>query len=186
MVGVAKNIQPMWKKIRELVNLDPETELVDHVYVGCTQRSVPPQKSTVLAKQQMFSQLLSKETSDKKAGGDTDTVDSDTLSEKSSQDQQDPYVHPSILKPTLTDKELKAITAWELDMSGHAEQCVDRYCELAHCIPGSLKKVATPCLGDRVLTEEELQAQGRLQDVAARIVLKCLYLARIGRPDILW
>ena len=68
MVGVAKNIQPMWKDIRELVDLDPETELVDHVYFGCTQRSVPPKKSVVLSKQQLFSQLLSKETSDKKAG----------------------------------------------------------------------------------------------------------------------
>ena len=68
MVGAAKNIQPMWKKIRELVDLDPETELVDHVYLGCTQRSVPPHKPTIQAKQQLFSQLLSKETSDKKAG----------------------------------------------------------------------------------------------------------------------
>ena len=95
-------------------------------------------------------------------------------------------MHPSILKPTLTDKELKSITAWELDMSGHDEQCVDRYCELAHCTPGSLKKVATPCLDDSVMTEEDFQAQGRLHDVAARVVLKCLYLARIGRPDLLW
>ena len=62
-VGVAKNIKPMWKHIRELVDLDPETELVDHVYLGCTQRSVPPKKSIVLAKQQLFSQLLSKVTS---------------------------------------------------------------------------------------------------------------------------
>ena len=68
MVGVAKNIQPMWKKIRELVDLGPETELVDHVYLGCTQRAVPPQRSIIQAKQQLFSQLLSKETSDKKAG----------------------------------------------------------------------------------------------------------------------
>ena len=68
MVGVANNTKPTWKKKRELVGLDPETELVDHVYHGCTQRSVPPQRSIVLSKQQLFSQLLSKETADKKAG----------------------------------------------------------------------------------------------------------------------
>ena len=56
------------EKIRELVGVDPETELVDHVYLGPTQRSVPPRRSIVLAKQQLFSQLLSIETSDTKAG----------------------------------------------------------------------------------------------------------------------
>ena len=71
-------------------------------------------------------------------------------------------------------------------MLGHAIQCVDRYCELASCTPASLKKVATPCLDDHMFTEGGFQTQGRLSDVAARIVLKCLYLARIGRPDLLW
>ena len=84
MVGVAENLRPMWKRIRGLVDLDPETELVDHVYPGCTQRSVPTKKSVVMAKQQLFAQLLSKETSDTKAGGETSPVDSDTLSDKGS------------------------------------------------------------------------------------------------------
>ena len=69
MVGLAKNIQPMWNNIRELVDLDPESEFVDRVYLGCTQRAVPPRKSVVLAKQKLFAQLLTKESSDPKAGG---------------------------------------------------------------------------------------------------------------------
>ena len=34
--------------------------------------------------------------------------------------------------------------------------------------------------------EEELNSVGNLSKICSQIVLKCLYLARIGRPDILW
>ena len=34
--------------------------------------------------------------------------------------------------------------------------------------------------------EEEIGSIGELSTVCSQIVLKCLYLARIGRPDILW
>ena len=35
-------------------------------------------------------------------------------------------------------------------------------------------------------SEEEMKSVGELSNTCSRIVLKCLYLARIGRPDILW
>ena len=34
--------------------------------------------------------------------------------------------------------------------------------------------------------EEELKSVGELSKVCSQIVLKCFFLARIGRPDILW
>ena len=34
--------------------------------------------------------------------------------------------------------------------------------------------------------EEEMKSVGEVSQVCSQIVLKCLYLARIGRPDILW
>ena len=34
--------------------------------------------------------------------------------------------------------------------------------------------------------QEELESVGEMSEVCSQIVLKCLYLARIGRPDILW
>ena len=34
--------------------------------------------------------------------------------------------------------------------------------------------------------EEEMKSVGELSQVCSQIVLKCLYLARIGRLDILW
>ena len=49
-----------------------------------------------------------------------------------------------------------------------------------------LYKVATPCIDDHHFKEEELKSVGELSKVCSQIVLKCLYLARIGRPDILW
>ena len=47
-------------------------------------------------------------------------------------------------------------------------------------------KVATPCMDDHQFKEEEMGSVGELSTVCSQIVLNCLYLARIGRPDILW
>ena len=42
---------------------------------------------------------------------------------------------------------------------------------------------ATPCMDDHQFKEEENESVGDLCTVCPQIVLKCLYLARIGRPD---
>ena len=49
-----------------------------------------------------------------------------------------------------------------------------------------LYKVSTPCIDDHHFKEEETKSIGELSSTCSQIVLKCLYLARIGRPDILW
>ena len=71
-------------------------------------------------------------------------------------------------------------------MEGHAKKCVERYCELANKTTQQLYKVSTPCIDDHHFKEEELKSVGELSKVCSQSVLKCLYLARIGRPDILW
>ena len=71
-------------------------------------------------------------------------------------------------------------------MESHANKCVERYCELADKTTQQLYKVSTPCIDDHHFEEEELKSVGELSKVCSQIVLKCLYLARIGRPDILW
>ena len=63
---------------------------------------------------------------------------------------------------------------------------MERYCELANKTTQQLHKVSTPCLDDRHFKEEELKSVGELSKVCSQIVLKCFYLARIGRPDIPW
>ena len=78
------------------------------------------------------------------------------------------------------------IIAWEYDMSGHATGCVDRYLELANMRADSLKKVDTPCIDDHQIPELDFKTTGALTPVAAIIVLKALFLARVCRPDLLW
>ena len=78
------------------------------------------------------------------------------------------------------------ISSWSYDMAGHAKKCVERYCELANKTTQQLYKVSTPCIDDHHFKEEETKSVGELSNTCSQIVLKCFYLARIGRPDILW
>ena len=78
------------------------------------------------------------------------------------------------------------ISSWPYDMAGHAKKCVERYCELANKTTQQLYKVSTAGIDDHHFKEEEMKSVGELSQVCFQIVLKCLYLARIGRPDILW
>ena len=71
-------------------------------------------------------------------------------------------------------------------MEGHAKKCVERYCELANKTTQQLYRVSTPCIDDHHFKEEELKSVGELSQVCSHIVLQCMYLARNGRPDILW
>ena len=71
-------------------------------------------------------------------------------------------------------------------MEGHAKKCVERYCELANKKTEQLYKVSTPCLDGHNFKKEELETVGEMSKVCSRIVLKCMYLSRIGRPVILW
>ena len=61
-----------------------------------------------------------------------------------------------------------------------------RYCELANKKTEQLYTVSTLCLDDHNFKKEELETVGELSDVCSQIVLKFLYLARIGRLGILW
>ena len=79
-----------------------------------------------------------------------------------------------------------SIKAWQYSMVGHAEQCVDKYLELTGKSIEVLKPAATPNIDDHMFTKEDFSNKGEVADVAARIVLKALYLARTNRPDILW
>ena len=70
-------------------------------------------------------------------------------------------------------------SSWSCDMEGHGKECVERYCVLANKTTQQLYKVSTPCIDDHHFKEEE-QSVGELSHVCSQIVLKCLYLARIG------
>ena len=73
-------------------------------------------------------------------------------------------------------------------MEGHAKKCVERHCEWANKTIEQLH-VPTPCLDDnhfKKKKKDELETVGELSKVCSQIVLNSLYLARMGRPDILW
>ena len=73
----------------------------------------------------------------------------------------------------------ETISSWSYDMEGHAKKCVERYCELANKRSQQVYKVATPCMDDLQIIEEQNESVGELSTVCSQIVLKCLYLARI-------
>ena len=57
------------------------------------------------------------------------------------------------------------------DMKGHAEKCVERYCEVANKTIQELYNVATSYLDDHLFREEEIGAVGELFTVCSQIVL---------------
>ena len=85
----------------------------------------------------------------------------------------------------LPSSENPNVSTRSYDMEGHAMKCVERYFDLANKTTEQ-KKVSTPCIDDHQSIEEELKSVVELSEVCSQIVLKCLFLARIGRPDILW
>ena len=80
----------------------------------------------------------------------------------------------------------KDIAAWSYDMEEHAQKCLERNCELARRSIDQLHNVSALCLDDHQIKPEDLENVGELSETCSQIVLKCLYLARIGRPDLLW
>ena len=71
-------------------------------------------------------------------------------------------------------------------MAGHQDQSVERYCELANVDRSTLKEVATPCIDDHQLNPSDFEVQGKVKANASKIVLKCLFGARINRADLYW
>ena len=83
-------------------------------------------------------------------------------------------------KITRLGKTHAKTAVWSYDMEGHAQKCVEQYYELAN------KKLNNFTKFQVLLGWSSIQAEsvGELSEVCSPFVLKCLYLARIGRPDI--
>ena len=73
------------------------------------------------------------------------------------------------------------ISSWSYDMEGHAKKCVERKNRTGEQNNSTMKQSR-----NTILKEAEMGSVGDLSKVCSQIVLKCLYLPRIGRPDILW
>ena len=138
------------------VELEEPTSFLDHVYLGCTQRECTISDEIVTKYRDMFQARISAGAKEKLPIRASGKLDAEIIS------------------------------SWSCDMEGHAKKCVERYSELANKTTQQFYKVATPCMDDHQFKEEENESVGELSTVCSQIVLKCLYLARLGRPDIPW
>ena len=75
-------------------------------------------------------------------------------------------------------------TTVTLDMRAYAEQVVELYLELSGLERKKLRKVPMPCLLEASIADDDLAEEGELGSVAARILMKMLWLARLSRPDL--
>ena len=154
LAGKTENKEPTWKIFMKDVDLGGPTSFLDHVNLGCTQRECQISNDIVTNYRVMFESRI--------------------------------FVGAKEKQPTRASRKLdaKTISSWTYDMEGHAKKCVERYCELANKTTHQIYKVATPCMDDHQFKEEENESVRELSTVCSQIVLKCLYLARIGRLDI--
>ena len=82
----------------------------------------------------------------------------------------------------LAQRWLRGPTAWK-DMLKNALRDIANWQTKRR---SSYTKSQALALDDHHFKKEELESVGDLSKVCSQIVLKCLYLARIGRPDMLW
>ena len=213
MSGNAEHLKPMWKTLGEKIDLEPSVPLNGNVYLGCGQSDVAVDKGLVTEKQTLLHNLMNDkkietETAERELCPDDFKPDLSSIMEQRGQKKSTASESsakksfsttsnsvkkkkkpndPKVMKATpSSSKETGSIRSYQYEMCGHAEACVDRYLELSKMKERDLKRVETPCIDDHQLNADDFKTPGKLTSVAARIVLKALYLARIGRPDALW
>ena len=127
LAGKKQNISPTWKILMKDVELGEPRSFLDHVYLGCTQRECQKREDIVDKYKSMF------------------------------ESQNFCWWYGKIPEAQAPGKpETTTISSCSYDMEGHAKQCVDIYCEIANKTTQQLYKVATPCLDDHHLKEEEM------------------------------
>jgi len=158
VAGPKHNLKSMWTNMSLSLDLDPPVPLDGNVYLGCGQHDVSVPVELVSEKQQLYDRLY----------GDNVIVDD---------------VNQSSVSTRNSNIQIKA---YEYSMTGYAEQCVETYLEVADVSESSLKLAETPCMDGHQTPSEDFEAKGLLYPVAARIVRKVLFLARVNRPDLIW
>ena len=88
-------------------------------------------------------------------------------------------IYTGIHQPDYNGKDCSSKLFWNLDGRKNAE--LGKYVRSSQT-----RLISVSCLDDHQFKKEELESVGELSEVCSQTVLKCLYLARIGRPDILW
>ena len=81
----------------------------------------------------------------------------------------------------------KPVNTVTYDMKPFLKSCVDRYVQLAGDRALKLKQVTTPFHDERIARpiQDENEAKGVLAPIAARVLMKILFAARMARFDLL-
>ena len=118
LAGKKQIINPMRKLLMKDVDLGEPTSILDHVYLGCTQREYQISKDIVDNCKSMFESRISTGAKEKLRTRASGKLDAETVS------------------------------SWSYDMEGHTKKCVERFCDLANKRTEQLYKVSAPCLDD--------------------------------------
>ena len=192
MAGLKKNLPKAWKALRKHLELDDAIPLSSNVYLGCDQKDVKVPEKNLQEKFKYFNSLFNSQELPKEDRPDLSEAANITAA-------QTQFCNPAIFSeaclaqerhksyPSKTPKfKPKDTKSYKYDMRGHVVGCVERYAELSGKSVESLKKVSTPCIDDSMLDLTDFEVKGELSKVCSQIVLKCLYVARIARCDLLW
>jgi len=81
----------------------------------------------------------------------------------------------------------KPVTTFTYDMEPFLKSCVDQYVTLAGRDAKPLKQVSTPFYEERIArpVADEKETKGVLAPIAARVLMKVLFAARMARFDLL-
>ena len=192
MAGDKKNMAAMWERMKAKIKLGDTVPFHESTYLGCQQENVTVSDADLAEKAKVYRDVWNA-----KAGGGGKASDEPSPADNGDVDQGVPAykcfsASGHALPADKYDSQPSATTrkerprCYQYKMTGHAQQCVERYLELANKGVESLKPVATPNIDDHCLAPEDFTATGELSSVCSRIVLKALYLARMNRLDILW
>ena len=72
------------------------------------------------------------------------------------------------------------------DMRSYSKRIISFHCEITCMRPQKPCKVITPCLLENQVTDEELAHEGEMHACAERILMRCLWLSCLARPDIIF
>ena len=70
------------------------------------------------------------------------------------------------------------------DMTAYTKGIVEFFCEMTGVSKDKLRRVSTPCIPESNMSAEESGQVGELSTYASRILMRCLWLSRLARPDI--
>lgn len=164
MAGLKKNLAAAWADLRQYIKLDLPTPFHDSVYLGNGQKDSIVDPKYVKEMTEVYEKYVKKDSDiqwPQDASGDA-MLSSITIRKdaKGNLEQRECKKEEFIFQKREHYK--GQVKAWEYEMSGHIDQAIERHTLMANKDVSSLKTVATPCIGDHLLTPRDHTEKGEL------------------------